>query len=74
MQRPVLTQYSIDIYKFIDGYLAEREYPPTRNEIAESLGLSETDVRIYMRELEYWHYLSYPRGSRRAIELTDKKL
>ena len=69
--RGTLSEKMDRVLTYVRTYLVSRGIPPTRQQIADNLGVSVTTVTWYLRELEKRGYLTLIKGARRAIVLAQ---
>ena len=69
-----LTPRQLEIVKFIRTYVAEHEYAPTMQEIADHLGVSRPTVFEHIEALEARGAIKRQRTRSRAIELVPELL
>jgi len=69
-----LTPRQLEIVKFIRTYVAEHEYAPTMQEIADHLGVSRPTVFEHIEALETRGAIKRQRNRSRAIELVPELL
>ena len=56
--------------KFIKGYVAKKNYPPSYDEIKEAAGLkSRNSVNVYVKNLEERGWLKRIPGKARSIQI-----
>jgi repressor LexA len=74
MNENTLTARQAEILELIRGYIKEEGYPPTRAEIAATLGFrSANAAEDHLRALERKGYIEMIPGSSRGIRLLDEE-
>ena len=65
-----LTKKQMKMLKFIKGYVAKKNYPPSYDEIKEAAGLkSRNSVNVYVKNLEERGWLKRIPGKARSIQI-----